>query len=96
MCRQLGTEPIEEEIPVEIDDLPLEVQQALLVYRMLKDDWEGFNGLYLGKSLVGLIEILNFVEIEQSERKLILTLIQLIDSIRSNLINQKHKKPAKV
>lgn len=96
MCRQLGTEPIEEEIPVEIDDLPLEVQQALLVYRMLKDDWEGFNGLYLGKSLVGLIEILNFVEIEQSDRKLILTLIQLIDSIRSNLINQKHKKPAKV
>ena len=35
MCNQLGTEPLEHEIPVELDDLPLEVQQALLVYRLL-------------------------------------------------------------
>ena len=95
MCSQLGTEPLEHEIPVELDDLPLEVQQALLVYRMLKDDWEGFNGIYLGKSYIGLTEILHYTEIEPEDHKIILTLIRIIDSIRSNILNEKQKKPAK-
>jgi hypothetical protein len=95
MCEHLGTEPIESEIPVELDDLPLEVQQALLVYRMLKDDWEGFNGIYLGKSYIGLTEILHYTEVEPQEHKIILTLIRIIDGIRSNILNEKQKKPAK-
>lgn len=95
MCDQLGTEPLEHEIPVELDDLPLEVQQALLVYRMLKDDWEGFNGLYLGKSYIGLTEILHYTEVEPEDYKIALTLIKIIDNIRANIINEKQKKPAK-
>jgi hypothetical protein len=95
MCEQLGNEPELSEIPVEVEDLPLEAQQALLAYRMLRDEWEGFNGLYLGKSLVGLTEILDFIECDQQDRKLIVTLIQTIDAIRGNLINEKQKKPAK-
>lgn len=96
MCQQLGNEPELNEIPVEVEDLPLEAQQALLAYRMLRDEWEGFNGLYLGKSLVGLSEILDFIECDDpQDRKLIVTLIQTIDVIRGNLINEKHKKPAK-
>jgi hypothetical protein len=95
MCDQLGTEPLDNEVPVELDDLPLEVQQALLVYRMLKDDWEGFNGIYLGKSYIGLTEILYYTEIEPVDHKIMLTLIKIIDSIRSNILNEKQKKPAK-
>ena len=95
MCEQLGTEPLEQEIPVELDDLPLEVQQALLVYRMLKDDWEGFNGIYLGKSYIGLTEILHYTEVEPQDHKIILTLIRIIDGIRANILNEKQKKPAK-
>jgi len=96
MCSQLGTEPVDSEIPVEVEDFPLEAQQALLAYRMLRDEWEGFNGLYLGKSLVGLTEVLDFIEAsDQADRKLIVILIQTIDGIRGNLINEKQKKPAK-
>jgi hypothetical protein len=95
MCEQLGTEPIDSEIPVEVDDLPLEVQQALLAYRMLRDEWEGFNGLYLGKSYIGLTEILHYTETDPQDHKVIVTLIQLIDSIRGNILNEKQKKPAK-
>lgn len=94
MCQQLGTEPIDSEVPIELDDLPLEVQQALLVYRMLRDEWEGFNGLYLGKSFIGLTEILQYTEIDPQDYKIILTLIKLIDTIRGNIINEKQKKPA--
>jgi len=95
MCEQLGNEPVDSEIPVELEDLPLEVQQALMVYRMLRDEWEGFNGLYLGKSYIGLTEILHYTEVDQQDQKIILTLIKIIDGIRGNIINEKQKKPAK-
>ena len=87
----LGNEPVDSEIPVEFDDFPLEVQQTLSVYRMLKDEWEGFNGVYLGKSFIGLTEVLEYMEIDFSDRKLVVLLIKLIDGIRSNLINTKEK-----
>ena len=92
MCEQLGTEPLEHEIPVEPEDFPILVQQALTTYRMLRDEWEGFNGVYLGKSYQGLQEILQYTEVDQQDEKVVFTLIKLIDSIRGNLINQ--KKPA--
>ncbi len=95
MCEMLGNEPLESEMPVEFDDFPIELQQAMLVYRMLRDEWEGFNGLYLGKSYLGLTEIFEYSEIEYSDRKLILILIKLIDNVRTEEINkQKQQKPA--
>jgi hypothetical protein len=96
MCELLGNTPITSEIPVDFDDFPLEVQQAFTVYRMLRDDWEGFGGNYLGKSFVGLIEILDFAEIDQEDRKLILLIIKMIDNIRIDELVKKRKneKPA--
>jgi hypothetical protein len=96
MCEMLGNEPVEEEIPVEFDDFHYEVQQAFMVYRMLRDEWEGMNGIYLGKSLTGIQEILSVCEIDPQDYKIILTLVQTIDSIRQDQINTKHqsKKPA--
>lgn len=96
MCSMMGSKPVESEIPVELDDMPLEVQQAMLVYRMLRDEWEGFSGSYLGKSYIGLTEILQYTEIEPSDHKLIVMLIKTIDSIRSQQIakHREQKKPA--
>ncbi len=96
MCEQLGNEPIEDEIPVEFDDFHYEVQQAFIVYRMLRDEWEGMNGIYLGKSLIGIKEIFSVCEIAPEDYKIILTLVQTIDRIRQDEINNKHqnKKPA--
>jgi len=95
MCEQLGTEPIDSEIPVDFDDFPIEVQQALLVYRMLRDEWEGMNGIYLGKSLLGIQEIMEAMEIDYIDRKYIITLIRVIDGIRSEILNTKQQqKPA--
>jgi hypothetical protein len=58
MCEMLGSEPSDSEIPVEFEDFPFEVQQAFNAYRMLRDEWDTMNGTYLGKSLIGVRDIL--------------------------------------
>lgn len=93
ICEQMGNEPIESEIPIEFEDLPIELQQALLVYRLLQDQWEGMNGIYLGKSLAGIQDIFEYLEItDLVDKKFIFQLIKIIDGIRSEQIN--NKKPA--
>ena len=92
MCELMGSEPIESEIPVEFEDFPIDVQQAVLVYRMLKDEWEGFNGLYLGKSYIGLTEVLDYMEIDISDRKLVVQLIKLIDNVRSDQLAKQREQ----
>lgn len=96
LCEVMGNEPVEEEIPVEFDDFPLEVQQAFAVYRMLRDEWDTMNGLYLGKSLIGIKDVLEATEIEPDEQKFIIVLVRMIDNVRSNEINTKKmsEKPA--
>ena len=91
MCEALGTEPIESQIPVEFDDFPLEVQQAFNAYRMLRDEWDTMNGVYLGKSLIGIKDVLEATEIELSEHKFIIMLIRLIDTVRSEEVNNRRK-----
>jgi hypothetical protein len=51
MCEMLGSEPLEDEIPIEIDDFPGLVQEALHLYSYLSDIWEGMSGTYMGKDL---------------------------------------------
>lgn len=95
MCEALGNEPVESEIPVDFEDFPLEVQQAFSVYKMLRDEWDTMNGLYLGKSLIGIKDILEATEVEPDEHKLITMLVRMIDSVRAEEINRKeqNKKP---
>lgn len=95
MCEMLGEEPQEDNIPVEFEDFPVEAQQALLAYRMLRDEWDSFSGMYLGKQLIGISEVLYAIEIEKEEQKFIVQLIRIIDNIRSEEINKKlQNKPA--
>jgi hypothetical protein len=91
MCEALGTEPKDEEIPVEFEDLPDEVQEAVLVYNMLQDNWDSMSGTYLGKALAGIGDIFDIAQVD--DRHTCFSIIQIIDNIRSNLINT--KKPAK-
>jgi hypothetical protein len=95
MCEMMGTTPVDSEIPVELDDFAVEVQQAFYVYRMLRDEWDTMSGNYLGKSLIGIKDLLETAEIELQDQKLIVTLVRLIDQVRSDEINKlKTKKPA--
>jgi len=97
MCEALGNEPVEDDIPVEYEDLPIQVQQALIAYRMLRDEWDPMNGIYLGKSLIGITEVLEATEIDIEDRKFTTMLVRIIDAVRIEEINNKQKteKPAK-
>lgn len=96
MCEMLGEAPVEENIPIEFEDFPLELQQAVLVYSLLRDEWDPMGGSYLGKSWTGLPEVLEINEVGFEDKKLVLRLINIIDSVRQDLINSKlsAQKPA--
>ena len=92
MCEALGSEPIESEIPVEFDDLLLDVQEALTIYGTLQDNWDTMSGAYLGKNFIGLTDILELYGIE--DRKTTFSILRKIDNIRGDIIASKKKKPA--
>lgn len=94
MCQALGTEPLDEEIPLEIEDFPQEVQQAITVYYRLRDEWDTMNGIYLGKSYTGLGEILDIFEVQKEDRRYFLEWISILDAARSKAIEASRPKKA--
>lgn len=96
MCEQLGSEPVESEIPVEFEDFAMEVQLALSIYRMLRDEWEYMNGNYLGKNLNGIFELFDVYDVDPKDKKFYLELIHMIDSTRIDEIRNSKptEKPA--
>lgn len=91
MCQMLGTEPKEEEIPVEYEDLLSDVHEALNIYSKLRDDWDGMAGIYLGKNFSGLEQIFNLYAVPEEDRRTLFELLNLIDGIRAKIINSKKK-----
>jgi hypothetical protein len=91
MCEMMNTDPVESQIPVEYEDLVLEVQQALQIYHNLQDSWDYMGGNYIGKNLSGFRDVLDILEIPQEDRRSIYELVMMIDRIRANIINTKNK-----
>jgi len=86
MCETLGTEPIEEEIPVEFEDFCLDVQEALGIYSKLRDEWDYMGGNYIGKTYNGLLDILELLDVPVEDRRTQYELIGIIDKHRSQAI----------
>lgn len=95
ICEQLGTEPIEEEIPIEYSDFPDEIQQALNIYFRLRDEWDGFSGVYLGKNFTGLGDILDIYQVSKGERQDMMDWIFIIDKARAKCIADSKPKETK-
>jgi len=83
MCEALGSEPLEEEIPVEFEDLNPDLQAAFSIYQKLRDEWDTMNGVYLGKSFAGISDIFDILDIDADERRTTFDLINMIDKHRS-------------
>ena len=82
MCEMLGTDPVDSEIPFEFDDFPVEIQEVLEIYKLLRDEWDTMNGIYLGKNFSGIIEVFDLVEVDRLDQKLYLNFLHLVDNIR--------------
>ena len=95
MCEALGTAPIDDEIPIDMDDFPEEVQNAFNMYYQLRDNWDSMGGSYLGKDTSTLFNFFDLYETEQADRLFILSLIQHIDYKRVKKKKDKQKKEKK-
>ena len=99
MCEAMGSEPIASEIPVDFSDLPDEIQYAFGVYGKLRDEWDGFNGVYLGKNFTGILDIFDMLDVPVESKRGLFELISIIDIHRSNAIAQakeaKKSEPSK-
>jgi|TARA_R110000737_G_scaffold3949_2_gene13038 hypothetical protein len=65
----------EDEIPLDINDVSYNSQQALFLFNILPDKIEGMNGVWLGKEYAGLSDIMNIYEID--DRREVLDLLQI-------------------
>lgn len=93
----MGTEPVEEDMPLDMSDFPYEAQQAVQVFGLLKDVWDPFGGNYLGKDLTIIFQVFDLLEVENSSRKLVFKIVQHLDHCRAAIIKRKQesKKPSK-
>jgi hypothetical protein len=91
MCEMLNQEPLESEIPVDMDDFPVMVQQTLTIYSMLEDRWDTMGGGYLGKNYSNIFDFFKLYEVDNSESLLMLEFLQHIDAVRSKIVAEKIK-----
>jgi len=91
MCESLGSEPIDSEIPLDYNDLPVDAQEALQMYNKLRDEWDGFNGIYLGKNYAGILDIFSILEVPVEDRRTMFELINMIDLHRKNAIAEQRE-----
>lgn len=91
MCEQLGNEPIESEIPVEISDFPPFVQTCFMLYNLLEDRWDSMGGGYLGKNYSILFQLFDLYQIIDVEKILALEFLQSMDHIRQKIVADKIK-----
>ena len=90
MCDQLGQEPDLEEMPPELSDFPLEIQEAFLVHAMLPDKWDGASGSYMGKDWSPLMTLLDINEVE--DQKTVCFFLKHIESSSTININAELKR----
>lgn len=89
MCEVLGNEPVESEIPVEYEDLFIDVQEALGIYAILRDEWDTMNGIYLGKNYSNITDIFTMYDVPREDWKTVFELLVLIDKHRSEIFRKK-------
>ena len=80
-------------MPLEISDLPSEVQVAFFIYDFLEDVWDGMSGTYLGKRWSTIEYLFKVYEIE--DEKLMLMIMKLWETTvvkhRADKAEQKRK-----
>jgi len=90
MCEQLGQEPDPAEMPPEVADFPLEIQEAFLIHAMLPDRWDGASGSYLGKDWSPLTALLDIQEV--GDKKTVCFFLKHVEGAHTININKELKR----
>mgnify|MGYP000414444131 FL=1 len=91
MCEALGSEPIESQMPVDEEDLCIEAHQAFEVASFLPDRYEGMSGMYFGKDMGGIGEILSVLEIQDRYHVLLFLRVIINEKMAQSAEQQKSK-----
>ena len=97
LCKEMGTEPKDEDMPIDLGDFPLYIQYIFSIYQMLPDKWEGMSGTYMGKDygilpfLFGMHEITDI-----KEQREMFDIISLIDRTAREYYSEKQKQERKI
>lgn len=89
MCEQMGWEPNEDEMPKDPSSLPVQVQNALIIFNVLPDKIEGMSGTWLGKDFSPIEAIMNIYDID--DRREVLEYILLIQREYSDYYSKQQK-----
>lgn len=95
MCELMGSEPKDSETPVEFNDLVTEVQEAIVLYNNLQDQWDYMGGNYIGKDFSYINTVFDIYNIEPELKKHMFELLNQIDRIRSKQIQDSKPKNTK-
>lgn len=90
MCEQMGWEPNENDVPVELHTLPIDCQHAVILLQTLPDKWDGMGGVWLGKDYSGLSAIMDIYEIDN--RREVFELLQVAEAELGKYYEQKRKE----
>lgn len=88
MCQQLGSTPVEEEIPIELDDLTVQTQTVIEIFNYLPDKWGGMGG-YEGKDLSNFPVIFNLFEVPKTQWLTYIDLLGILIEEQIKVVNKK-------
>ena len=95
MCEQLNKEPVQKEIPMGYEDFPKPVQDAIIIYSILPDVWEGFGGTFLGKDYSVLPYLANQVYMIDDHTQLMQFLLIINNIVSTNRAEKQKQEKAK-
>ncbi len=95
MCEQLDKDPDPEEMPAAYEDFPKPVQDAIVIYSILPDVWEGFGGTFLGKDYSILPYLANQVYMIEDHAQLMQFLIIINNIVSTNRAEKQKAEKAK-
>ena len=93
MCKQIGAEPKEDEIPIEFLDLPYELQELMEIHSLLPQEWDTNSGYYLGKNYTLLPYLFKLYNIDDEKESL--TIILKYDNVIQEDLNKQQQNKIK-
>lgn len=94
MCQQLGSTPLDEEMPIGIDDLTVQSQEVIEIFNYLPDQWGSMGG-YIGKELTNFPTIFKLFKVSKSNWLLYLDLLGILIEHQIEIVNKKIEAKAK-
>ena len=90
ICEELGQEPDPTKMPIELSDLPVDVQVAFFMLSLLTDTYDYMGGYWMGKSWTDLPMIFELHGVD--DQRSMFYFMKLIESVDLELIADRRKK----